>query len=187
MMAILVDFLAIWLVGCMLSWCILKFCTFISKGKQLDATSFKIGIGCSWFVVVWFVAMLIKRALNKPVERKTHRPPFVQGMTDAEMVKYTLNDYWTKAVQFTDFDMNPSLPIKGSPLCMEYYKPKFHPNDRCLGCPIKKAQFGCEETGFWAFYASINEAGEDRRDAAIKIARLFESIYHELLLNRNLG
>jgi len=185
-MKVIQEITIIWLIGCGLAWLILKLTMFLNKSTnkgdgKLGAPAMTMGVTASWFVVLYFIILLIKLGTESKKARKAMNtpPPFVHRMNNAEMIKQTIDDYWVNAVQFDDFDPEPSLPIKGSTLCQEYHHSKFPVQDRCITCPVYKAQFGCEEQGFWSMYALPNISAKERREAAVRMAKLFESLYKE--------
>ncbi len=187
------TFLTVHLLGALVAYVLIQLCVIIADKKdkaKIDQVGPFVCLFSSWALVAYVIYQIyrgftesrrqdkINKTKGKEKERKSN------ARNDSELVKITIDNYWAKVVEFPDFDLVPSLPIQGSPLCAKYYfgKTTNHGVVHCTGCPIKKAQFGCTQTGFYLRYISANTV-EERRDAAIKVGKLFASIHKELVMN----
>lgn len=195
-MKLMQDVIIIYAVGCLFSYGCLMFCGMLGGQKQLQTNVIRLGASLSWLVVIYFFILLgrgylIKKAEDKKV-KEFESGGIVPPLSDAEMIKDTIDNYWVYAVGDDLFDPDASLPIKDSPLCKMYYKQKRHHEmagsytSHCSLCPIHKMGFGCTRVkSLWSIYSGLSVAGKPRQDSAMRMAKLFESIYKEELLGRN--
>ncbi len=186
-MKLMQDFIIIYAVGCLFSWGCLYFCIMIGGQEKLKSPVIRLGASLSWLVVIYFFILLIRGYFIKKAENNKIKEfeggGIVPKLSNAEMIKETIDNYWVYAVGDDLFDQNASLPIKDSPLCVVYYYTERR--STCESCPIHKLGFGCTLQGsLWSKYAAMCGTGTPRQDMAIKMARLFESIYKEELLGR---
>ncbi len=166
----------IYLVGCFFSFMVLQLCSLVKKEK-LNKGSLILGILMSWLVVFGFIFYLGIGFRNHKKKKADEKNAFTK-LGDAEMIKITIDNYWVPATMYgEEFDPEPTLPIKGSPLCKVYYDT----NNRilCGNCPIHNASFGCNSIGFYHHYKN-SEPGKDRKRRAMILGKVFGDIYEEL-------
>ncbi len=183
-MIILKWVLIIYAIGCVLSYAVLKLCDIIGD-IPISPAARVLCIFTSWIPVIYAAKLTLSgtNVTKDPI-------PFVRKLSNAKMLEITLEDYWVKAVQSDSFDRDAKLPIKGSPLCKEYYHSNKQLNKlrkvvNCFGCPVHDIGFGCEsDKGLWQQYSTISGTNAPRQDAAIRMAKLFESIYKDTLLGK---
>lgn len=176
-------FMQIWLIGCFLSFMALKLCDIMTKGKgKLQPQAFWMGVSFSWLVVIYFTVLMIRgyRLHKKSVA-------IFAKLSDSAMIKTTIDEYWVPATMYgEEFDPDPCLPIKDSPLCKVYYDTPDKVLDRfqvhCRMCPIHKASFGCTAVGFYLNYQKSNP-GADRKRRAMILGKVFGDIYNEVVRN----
>ena len=169
-----------YIIGCVLSYAILKLIEILmvkEKGvKPLSGAALLLGVFASWIVVagaIYQTCVGIKKA--RKIEIKLAK------LSDSEMIKTTIEKYWVPATMYgEEFDPNPILPIKHSPLCKVYYS--HSPLVCCILCPIHKADFGCTSLGLHGFHSKyVNSSpGVNRKRTAMVLGRIFEDIYQEI-------
>lgn len=185
----------VYIIGCVLSYIILRLTTLMAKRKdRLNNNIFLIGVFSSWIVVCYFVILMYKKATGKKIEKT---PIFTGIYTDSEMMELTLERFWVNVIKYPNFDNPGKLPLKDSPLCKQYHHPKFQRGYRCLDCPVFQRGFSCmaKNSLFSEYIRKANVVNHARRstkstktleaervNAAIKVAKIFESIYRELRL-----
>ena len=173
------EYIMMYLVGCFFSFVTLTMCEFI-KGpdSKMDFKSKFLGIVLSWIVTFLFFYFLAQGFIKKQKQHTTEK-------SDAEMIKETIDNYWVPATMYgREFDKNPKLPIKDSPLCRVYFEKKHHHEmaggytTHCQECPIHKAGFGCTTVGFYLRYQKSGP--QHRKRSAMIVGKIFNDVYDKL-------
>ena len=116
---IIERFVEVWLIGCFIAFIILNFCDIVGKDK-INSGSFWLGVSFSWIVPFYFALLVFRRYKN--IKTQKNKQHFLAKLGDSALVKTTIEKYWVPATKYGEqFDFEPTLPIKDSPLCKVYY------------------------------------------------------------------